>query len=198
MRDIKCVYAGPEYFERKAKEKVEKEPEPDDTPIECVYAGPEYFNPGILEEEIKVEPVPEEAEKPQEPEPEKEEKKKPKKPDRNDLSQYAGVYAGPAQMGGDRRDMSQFMMAYAGPSNSGQIGMFVNSNGPIGFPMTGMPVPEQTKKCPACGREGKISDKFCAGCGARFPEAKFCPGCGAKYTEGMKFCTECGTVLKND
>lgn len=195
MRDIKCVYAGPEYFERKAKEKVEKEPEPDDTPIECVYAGPEYFNPGMLEEELKVEPA---EENPQEAESGKETVNEPEKPVRDDPAKYAGVYAGPAQMGGNFRDLNQYMMAYAGPSNSGQIGMFVNSNGPIGFPMTGMPAPEQTKKCPACGREGKISDKFCAGCGARFPEAKFCPGCGAKCTDGMKFCTECGTVLKND
>ena len=188
----KCVYAGPEYFARKAKEnEAENRPEPDPEPIECVYAGPEFFEPDHVEE-IKEEPAPEATAEPEKTEEEKPDPKKPPKFDPKDLSQFAGVYAGPDQMRGFQPDERQYMMAYAGPANLNQgigLGMFVNMNGMMNAPAA------PKKKCPACGEEAEPADKFCAKCGARFPDKKFCPGCGHQNGAGAKFCVECGAKL---
>lgn len=57
---------------------------------------------------------------------------------------------------------------------------------------------KQTKECPNCHVANRMSAKFCAECGTKFPTKtkSFCPECGAENKATAKFCGECGTKLK--
>jgi class 3 adenylate cyclase/tetratricopeptide (TPR) repeat protein len=48
-------------------------------------------------------------------------------------------------------------------------------------------------KCPSCGHENAVAQKFCGECGARLEVV--CAACQAKNRPGQKFCGECGAPL---
>ena len=53
----------------------------------------------------------------------------------------------------------------------------------------------ETKFCPQCGAQVKITSKFCPECGVKLLEANTCPHCGKSVNAGAKFCPECGGKL---
>src|SRR5499427_1159903 len=58
----------------------------------------------------------------------------------------------------------------------------------------GGPTRLRAVKCPRCGRENPVGQKFCGDCGSRL--ALTCPGCGSTANPpGQKFCGECGQLL---
>lgn len=50
-------------------------------------------------------------------------------------------------------------------------------------------------KCPSCGAEVEVGQKFCGECGTNVFAKPKCKSCGAENERGMKFCGECGTRL---
>src|SRR5262252_7036290 len=58
----------------------------------------------------------------------------------------------------------------------------------------GGPTRLRAVKCPRCGRENPVGQKFCGDCGSRL--SLTCPGCGSTANPpGQKFCGECGQSL---
>src|SRR5499427_4379615 len=58
----------------------------------------------------------------------------------------------------------------------------------------GGPTRRHAVKCPRCGRENPVGQKFCGDCGSRL--ALTCPDCGSTANPpGQKFCGECGQLL---
>src|SRR5215210_4467569 len=51
-------------------------------------------------------------------------------------------------------------------------------------------------QCPSCGFENSEGMAFCTGCGTRLQRS--CAGCGFENTAQAKFCGKCGTVLDAD
>ena len=59
---------------------------------------------------------------------------------------------------------------------------------------------EQSVKCPNCGSENSVAQKFCGTCGAKLvTEAQQqkikCPNCGSQNPTTQQFCGACGTKL---
>jgi len=52
---------------------------------------------------------------------------------------------------------------------------------------------ESAVVCPDCGRTGRPTDRFCAGCGARLHAA--CPTCGEHILPTDRYCIKCGAAL---
>src|SRR5215468_2513434 len=58
----------------------------------------------------------------------------------------------------------------------------------------GGPTRLRAVKCPRCGRENPVGQKFCGDCGSRL--ALTCPDCGSTANPpGQNFCGECGQLL---
>jgi hypothetical protein len=53
-----------------------------------------------------------------------------------------------------------------------------------------------TPVCSHCGRELRLEDAFCSGCGQAVTPVENCPQCGYAYQPGDAFCARCGAVLK--
>ena len=48
-------------------------------------------------------------------------------------------------------------------------------------------------RCPSCGHDNPVGQRFCGECGT--PLAALCSSCGASNPPGQRFCGECGTPL---
>lgn len=134
---VKCVYAGPEYFEKRNQSE-----------MEGVYAGPELISGGPIA------PPPAAQDDPAPmcdvyAGPDPDEDMQPPVPDIP-----APVYAGPEP------PVSQiFMATYEGPAFQRGAGAFVV---PAPTPNTG-----GGRFCPDCGTPAKPGAKFCESCGRR-------------------------------
>ncbi|HEV8716502.1 MAG TPA: zinc-ribbon domain-containing protein, partial [Candidatus Binatia bacterium] len=51
-------------------------------------------------------------------------------------------------------------------------------------------------RCPSCGSENTEGMAFCTGCGTRLQLS--CPSCGFENTPQAKFCGKCGTALETE
>src|SRR5215468_420255 len=61
----------------------------------------------------------------------------------------------------------------------------------------GGPTRLRAVKCPRCGRENPVGQKFCGDCGSRL--ALTCPDCGSTANPpGQKFCGACGQSLEGE
>ncbi|MBO7402043.1 MAG: hypothetical protein J6U10_03525 [Lachnospiraceae bacterium] len=185
VKPVACVYAGPEYFEKKRSKLTKPEP------IESVYAGPEMQEPiapvyaGPVLPEADIEDV---YNGPAEPDPEDTEA--------NEGAEYPANHA-EEDKPAPPIPPQEFMTAYAGPQMSNPFPMMFVYAGPVRmqdqggfrFPQ-GMTMQEQAEKGEMKAVDGKPAK------GQAVPEdmpkeAWKCGMCGAMNTG--RFCTECGS-----
>lgn len=53
------------------------------------------------------------------------------------------------------------------------------------------------KICSNCKKELTDEAKFCSECGSEIKEKKLCRNCGGELMDDMKFCAECGTAVSS-
>lgn len=166
----KCVYAGPEYYEKRSRMSgVYAGPEAPsgDTQMNDVYAGPEFFEKDPVEPTEQPDPASEEVEEPAETEGSEE------AGETGDASPDADPLAPPPFPAPKDMPPEMFMCVYAGPE------FF---SGPNGQPAGAFaPAPVEAPKSDGPLGEGQI----------------YCPNCGLAINRA-KFCSECGAILPQD
>ncbi|MBR5947522.1 MAG: zinc ribbon domain-containing protein [Clostridia bacterium] len=188
--DIRCVYAGPEFFADKNGEKDEngeapKKPYPDsfaadeENPVpemEGVYADPRMSEKNNMR---RTEPLMQAvyACPPMRPV--------------NDEPQMMCVYAGPEMMSGSLRPKNQ-RGQFVKPSD--ETVMNEVYAGPDMMERE-LEFREQLSACPKCGNNCNAAANFCPNCGEKLVKPRYCPDCGMLIDESANFCQNCGAPI---
>ncbi len=64
--------------------------------------------------------------------------------------------------------------------------------------VTSAPASATGAPCPQCKTPLPAGAKFCAGCGAKIPEAGVCNNCKAPLPAGARFCASCGNKVEQE
>ncbi|MEQ8168032.1 MAG: SPFH domain-containing protein [Candidatus Eremiobacterota bacterium] len=64
--------------------------------------------------------------------------------------------------------------------------------------VTSAPAAAAGVPCPQCKAPLPAGAKFCAGCGAKIPEAGVCSNCKAPLPAGARFCASCGNKVEQE